>query len=170
MVAKLFPKHSSRDRPDLISLSWEALPAHVPDSALELNPAILSLASPHPPEALGTDTLSLQLTRTLPAAHLTKCISCQLYPSSLRHLFPPSGEAVGIFFFFSQGEGNASLFYLLSEYLLCGTACPSGPPSVTTKGFLCQHLLFLEPGGFKDPQAMFHLLVPWNISEFYQSV
>lgn len=72
--------------------------------------------------------------------------------------------------FFSQGEGTASLFYLLSEYLLCGTACPSGLPSVTTKGFLCQHLLFLEPEGFKDPQAMFHLLVLWNISEFYQSV
>lgn len=143
MVAEPSPKHSSRDRPDLISLSWEALPAQVPDSTLELNPAILSLASPHPPEALGTDTLSLQLTRTLATAHLTKCISCQLYPSSLRHLFPPSGEAVGIFFFFfSQGEGNASLFYLLSEYLLCGTACPSGPPSVTTKGFSVSILCF----------------------------
>lgn len=118
MVAKLFPKHSSRDRPDLISLSWEALPAQVPDSALELNPAILSLASPHPPEALGTDTLSLQLTRTLPAAHLTKYISCQLYPSSLRHLFPPSGEAVGIFFFLARVKGR-HLYFIFYQSIFC---------------------------------------------------
>lgn len=35
---------------------------------------------------------------------------------------------------------------------------PGPLPSVTTKGFLYQHLLFLEPEGFKDPQAMFHPL------------
>lgn len=76
MIAK--PSHSSRDRPDLISLSWEALPAQVPDSALELNPAILSLASPHPPEALGMDTLSLQLTRsTLSKMHCLSTVPFQ---------------------------------------------------------------------------------------------
>lgn len=120
MVAEPSPKHSSRDRPDLISLSWEALPAQVPDSALELNPAILSLASPHPPEALGTDTLSLQLTRTLAAAHLTKCISCQLYPSSRRHLFPPSGEAVGIFFFFFLARVKGMhLYFIFYQSIFC---------------------------------------------------
>lgn len=116
MVAKPSPKHSSRDRPDLISLSWEALPAQVPDSALELNLAILSLASPHPPEALGTDTLSLQLTRTQPAAHLAKCISCQLYPCSLRHSFPPSGEAIGIFLARAKG---LHLYFIFYQSIFC---------------------------------------------------
>lgn len=60
VVAKPSPKAASGDRKDIISPKWEALPAQVPDSALELNLAVLSLASSRPSEAaeIGTRYLS----------------------------------------------------------------------------------------------------------------
>ena len=83
-------------------------------------------------------TLSLQLTRAPLAVHLEKYISCQLFPSSLRHLFPPLGKAIENFF--KQVAGGGVGYVSVLSFIRVSSvwySLPTGLPSVTTEGFLC---------------------------------